>query len=671
MEFAKEFYYDEVRDGFYIPGIIKRAWATGLKILYIIDEICEKYGISYYLTAGTLLGAIRQGDFIPWDDDVDIAMLRKDFEIFSRIVQAELPEGLAFTSLATDKDRCDFVAGVGTTNSGIKSKAWDLEFPYPVAVDIFVLDELSLNPEDESFRLKMLQMFMVMISGIIHGKEKTRIFQEELQKIEQLLQIQFDKTRPLEPQLYHIMDRIFREFNGEGGKDVVFFPDYLDKRVYFPKSAFREKVRIPFCNNSVPAPKGYELVLRAMYGDYRKRVKAGGGHAYPFFKQNEIDLQERIKGTWKFLYSFSEEDLQRPAVQSYREIVLETAEKILDSYKKILQEFVVGNLSYCLNKLMNCQEEAIAFGNAIEKKKGEGTETVSYLEKYCEALFYAYQRIEELYKVQEILPSKTVDKEGELEERRRKEKERSFLLSLPAGLFKDLERELKKPGYYLKKMRSALARDFKRQVVFLPHRIKHFESLRPLIDALRETGEFDCKIMPIPYYDRLGDGSLSEMHYEGEDFAKAYEICDYRDFDFARELPDAIVLNSPYDECNQTFTVDPFFYSKEMKKYTRKLVYIPWFVTDEISPQKEEYEKDFVNMDYYVKVPGLFHADLSIVQSKEMKSAYLTKIATFTNKEIRKKMSKKISGAGSCLFKDKKGQGTKELVRCVKDFIVK
>ena len=94
-------------------------------------------------------------------------------------------------------------------------------------------------------------------------------------------------------------------------------------------------------------------------------------------------------------------------------------------------------------------------------------------------------------------------------------------------------------------------------------------------------------------------------------------------------------------------------------------------MTDEISPQKEEYEKDFVNMDYYVKVPGLFHADLSIVQSKEMKSAYLTKIATFTNKEIRKKMSKKISGAGSCLFKDKKGQGTKELVRCVKDFILK
>ena len=364
---------------------------------------------------------------------------------------------------------------------------------------------------------------------------------------------------------------------------------------------------------------------------------------------------------------------------------METADTLSASEKKIMQEFMEGKWENCLLRISSCQEEAIAFGNAIEEKKGEGTEAVSFLEKYCEALYHAYKRIEEISEVEARLFDETAYGKGSAEEKNGE----SVLCSLPAGLRKDSERQLKKLSYYLKKMRSALEREWKRQIVFLPHRAKHFSSLRPLIDTLCEEG-FDCKIIPIPYYDRLGDGSLSDMHYEGEDFPKEYEICDYRSFNFAVELPDAIVINSPYDECNQVFTVDPFFYSKEMKKFTRKLVYIPYFVTDEINPKSEEDGKAFVNMDYYVTVPGVFHADLTIVQSKEMKKAYLAKISQFTNKEVSKKMSKKISGAGSCLIQEQeeqgkeqemkkarsKGQGTKdpgtkELVKVFRRFLEK
>ena len=657
MEFEREFFYDEVKDGFYIPGIMKRAWAAELKILRLIDEICKKYGIPYFAYGGTLLGAVRDRDFIPWDDDIDICMFREDFHRFSRIIQDELPEGLSFTSLDIDPELCNFVAGVGTTNRKIHYKVGTevYEFPYPLAVDIFVLDELSVNPEDESFRIKVLEMFMVMISEMLHGKEKTQVFQKELQKIERLLQIRFDQDRPLKSQLYQLMDKVFQEFNGEGGDKVVFFPYYLSGDIVYSKSAFKKSLDIPFCNSYVSAPQDYDGVLRDVFGDYRKKVKAGGAHNYPFYRKNELELQESLKGRWQFLYSFSEKDLERPAVKSLREMILETADMLFASEKKIVQEFMEGKMQSCLLQLSNCQEEAIAFGNAIEEKKGEGTEAVSFLEKYCEALYHAYKKIEELIQVEARLFDETAYGKGSSEEKNGE----SVLRSLPVGLRKDLERQLKKLSYYLKKMRSALEREWKRQIVFLPHRAKHFASLRPLIDALCEEG-FDCKIIPIPYYDRMGDGSLSDMHYEGEDFPKEYKICDYRSFNFAGELPDAIVINSPYDECNQVFTVDPFFYSKEMKKFTRKLVYIPYFVTDEINAKSEEDGKAYVNMDYYVTVPGVFHADLTIVQSKEMKKTYLAKIGAFTNKEVRKKMSKKISGAGSCLIPEQEGQGTEE-----------
>ena len=664
MELDREFFYDEVQDGFYVPGIMKRAWAAQLELLSEIDRICKKRDLRYFICYGTLLGAIRNGGFIPWDDDIDIVMFREDYEKFFRLAKEELTAGIQIISMEEDDSLCSFLNGIG--------RKWPLSkealekvngFPYPHAVDIFPLDELSDNPEDERFRRNVLDMLSLMISAIKDNQEDTEIFQNALLRIEELLQIKLDRKESLERQLYQLLNRIFQEFNGEGGEKLCFFRKYWTDGISYSKSAFEKAVEISFCNRKFPAPKNYNEVLRDEYGDYKKKAKAGGAHDYPIFKKYESHFQESLKGKWQFLYSFSEEDLERPGVKSFREIVLETADTLSASEKKIMQEFMEGKWENCLLRISHCQEEAIAFGHAIEEKKGEGTEAVSFLEKYCEALYHAYKRIEELSEVEGKLSGEA----GYREERAEEKNGESVLRSLPAGLRKDSERQLKKLGYYLKKMRSALEREWKRQIVFLPHRAKHFASLRPLIDALCEEG-CDCKIIPIPYYDRLGDGSLSAMHYEGEDFPKEYEICDYRSFNFAVELPDAIVLNSPYDECNQVFTVDPFFYSKEMKKFTRKLVYIPYFVTDEINPKSEEDGKAFVNMDYYVTVPGVFHADLTIVQSKEMKKAYLAKIYEFTNKEVRKKMSKKISGAGSCLIPEKEGQST---IKAFCDFVMK
>ena len=668
MEFDRDFFYDEVQDGFYVPGIMKRAWAAQLELLSEIDRICKKRNLSYFIAYGTLLGAVRNRGFIPWDDDIDIVMLRKDYEKFFQVAKDELAEGIQIISMEEDDTLCSFLNGIGRKWALSKEALEKVHgFPYPHAVDIFPLDELSDNPEDEGFRRNVLDMLSLMISAINDNQEDTEIFQNALLRIEELLQITLDRKESLERQLYQLLNRIFQEFNGEGGEKLCFFRKYWTDDISYPKSAFEKAVEISFCDRKFPAPKDYDAILKALYGDYRKKVKAGGAHDYPVFKKYENGLQERLKGKWQFLYSFSEEDLERPGVKSFREIVLEIADTLIASEKKIMQEFMEGKWENCLLLISSCQEEAIAFGHAIEEKKGEGTEAVSFLEKYCEALYQAYKNIEELSTVEERLS----DEAGYREERAEEKNGETVLHALPAGLRKNLERQLKKPSSYLKKVRSALEREWKRQIVFLPHRAKHFVSLSPLIDALKESGDYDCKIIPIPYYDRLGDGSLSDMHYEGEDFPKEYEIGDYRSFNFAVELPDAIVINSPYDECNQVFTVDPFFYSKEMKKFTRKLVYIPYFVTDEIDAKSEEDGKAFVNMDYYVTVPGVFHADLTIVQSKEMKKAYLAKIREFTNKDVRKKMSKKISGAGSCLFSNKGGQGTKELVKAFRRFIEK
>ena len=648
MEIEREFFYDEVQDGFYIPGIMKRAWGAGLTILSEIDRICNQYDIPYYADGGTLLGAVRNGKFIPWDDDIDIMMLRKDYNKFKEIIEDELAKELSFNTLETQEHHYSFFTTISTqgvdVHSGLLRKFQ--EYPFMAAVDIFVIDELSEKSEEEQRRKRVLMGFLAILNRLKKNPEKNEMFQEELKKLENLISVHFDRDLPLERQLYKEIERELIQYNGKGSERLACIPWYmLHENCSYPKTAFEKRKRIPFYTASLPVPEDYDAVLRAEYGDYHRKVRAGGGHNYPCFKKFNTMLQKHFKDRWMPEYSFSKEDLRRPEIQNFRDLAMLTVESFCSAQKELMKAIENREFPRCLSKLATMQEEAITFGNAIEQKKGEGTKSVSVIEEYCEALFELYQSISEQ------------GARGDFSKV-------SVLFGVGA-----LQKEMKTILTSLENLRVAVQKDFKKQVIFLPHSAKHFESLRPLVDAMLEEEELECKIIPIPYYDKCGDGRLKEIHYEGEDFPKEYEIVDYNCYDFSVELPDCIVINSPYDDFNPVWTVDPNFYSSELKKYSNKLVYIPWFVTDEIDPKSEEDGKAFTNMEYYVTVPGLFHSDFTIVQSEGMKKAYLAKIEEFAGKDVAKKMEKKISGAGSCLLGDKEGQGIKEVIKEFKNFL--
>ena len=346
----------------------------------------------------------------------------------------------------------------------------------------------------------------------------------------------------------------------------------------------------------------------------------------------------------------------RPEVESFRDAILHSVETLYEGTREARQYDEKREREEVDARLSMLQEMALSVGNRIERKYGEGKQIISILEDYCELLYRLHVMEQE-------------EKEGA-------EKE---------TLFKTL-------FHLLENLREAVEKDVKREIVFLPHSVQAFSSIRPLVDAfLREEG-IEVKIMPIPYYDVAWDGSSSEMHDEGSEFPEGYPLTDYTKYPFAEELPDSIVLCSPYDAFNASWTVDPFFYSKNMQRFTRKLIYIPWFVTDEIDPKDPEDGKAFYNMRYYVTVPGVFHADYTLVQSEGMKAAYLEKISQFLKQEIEHKneqstpkeayfsekrieeemqvMRKKIVGAGSCLFGEKEGQGTKEVVEALRKILV-
>ena len=676
MNLAADFFYDEVRDGFYIPGMMKRAWGAEMRILFEIDRICKKYDIPYFISEGTLLGAVREGNFIPWDDDIDIVMLRDSFSQFSKVVEDELPEGLKFSFGRDGLQNTSIYAGIGIFEMKFRKEILHefCEFPYPAIVDIFVQDDLAKDAELENARHETLRMLCVMIQNLEQGKEEEKTAQKKLKAIEKLLPTHFTKEEKLLPQLYRVFHQICQKYNGEGGEVAILPYQLFHPEAKYPKAVFHGTETLSFCGNAFPVPKDYDIVLKGSFGDYRKVVKAGGDHVYPYYKKYEKKLRAILKDKWFFDYAFQEKDLERPRVENFREISRQFLDSFVLKEEELEKTFSERKYEAVLSALPSLQERAVMLGNAIEERNGEGTESVHRLESFCEALFQLHSSLTALLVYRDTAEGKENELDKDLKQSTIVENSKEQLEGLRA---------------LLQNLRAALEKEIKRQVVFLPHSAKHIASLRPLIDALWEREDTEVKLMPIPYFDRMGDGSLSEMHYEGEDFPKEYPITDYRSYNFAAELPDCIVTNSPYDGFNPVWSVDPFFHSEKLKQYTNNLVYIPWFVTDEIDPENPEDRKAFYNMRYYVTVPGVFHADYTIVQSEGMKKAYLVKILQFLEEERLQKnreaeenafgkmnadevlveMCKKILGAGSCLLGEKEGQGTKEVVEALKQIL--
>lgn len=113
----------------YVAANLRSCQLKQLSILVEIDRICEKHGITYWLDGGTLLGAVRHGGFIPWDDDIDIGMPLADMKRFIQIAPSELPSSLFLQTKETD-----------ASYKGIITKVRDLNSLYVESHDTFISD---------------------------------------------------------------------------------------------------------------------------------------------------------------------------------------------------------------------------------------------------------------------------------------------------------------------------------------------------------------------------------------------------------------------------------------------------------------------------------------------------------------------------------------------------
>ena len=148
LNFPNSFWEGETRNDFFVPAAMKRAWAIQMTMLDQTLEIARKHGIRIWVDYGTLLGTVRHKGYIPWDDDIDVCVMRADYLKLINYLKAELPDYCNVYCFYTD-ERCIQPKGFITNRSVIdigtnpeERKLTELYFncPYVAGLDLYPMD---------------------------------------------------------------------------------------------------------------------------------------------------------------------------------------------------------------------------------------------------------------------------------------------------------------------------------------------------------------------------------------------------------------------------------------------------------------------------------------------------------------------------------------------------
>lgn len=131
----------------YDSDMLKRLQQALLEILLAVDKVCKNNNITYFLDSGSALGAIRHDGFIPWDDDIDIGMLRDDYESFMSIAQAELGNKFVVSNPRINKKQAALFGKVWLKDTVFETEETkDAGLEQGIFIDVFPYDVLNNNP---------------------------------------------------------------------------------------------------------------------------------------------------------------------------------------------------------------------------------------------------------------------------------------------------------------------------------------------------------------------------------------------------------------------------------------------------------------------------------------------------------------------------------------------
>ena len=237
-----------------------------LTILKDIKKVCDRYKIRYYISGGTLLGAVRHQGFIPWDDDIDIMMPYEDYQRFLEVAQEELGDQYFVQNSETDPSYSFAYTHVRKNNTAVL-RDWDfaVRTHHGAWVDINPLVRVRGN-RDRRIKNSLLKVcyFLIMNDHSFSVSESWLVERSSIWMV-RLIKLARKIPKSIRSRIRKwILSKIIHE---KRGKFISFIWTRLS--VPIPADAYEgEPVMLPFEDDEYPAPRGYEQFLSLSYGDY-------------------------------------------------------------------------------------------------------------------------------------------------------------------------------------------------------------------------------------------------------------------------------------------------------------------------------------------------------------------------------------------------------------------
>jgi len=231
-----------------------------LQVLLKVDKICRENNIRYMIFYGTLLGAVRHGGFIPWDDDIDIVMMRDDYNKLMRIIEADKENsGLNFISIENYPDTIYAYGKICDTSTELYEKNYRHVEALGAFVDVFPWDNIPNSSRLQNrYRKKCFNLMRLIIHSAEIAIPKGKTLSDLKKKLAHVIAKPFNTSK--------LVKKANKEFQRFNGKKTDYIGLVWEKP--FPANAFDNLCEIEFEGHMFYAPDRYDELLTIKYGDY-------------------------------------------------------------------------------------------------------------------------------------------------------------------------------------------------------------------------------------------------------------------------------------------------------------------------------------------------------------------------------------------------------------------
>ena len=231
-----------------------------------IKRICDKHNIRYFIIAGTLLGAVRHGGFIPWDDDMDVGMLREDYEMFLKVAKTELGEEFFLQTPETDKNYGLPFAKILLNGTVLVEATAGSNAKKGIFVDVFPFDVAPENEADRENHNKKTYFYKRLLLAKLNYNvcAKNDYVKRAVYFVLKIMSAFYSHDK-----LVKKLESEITRYNNSKTEDIVNIGGaYGYKKETIKADWVRDTVEIPFEDMTISAPVDYIKYLETFYGDY-------------------------------------------------------------------------------------------------------------------------------------------------------------------------------------------------------------------------------------------------------------------------------------------------------------------------------------------------------------------------------------------------------------------